>query len=81
MPQPSAYALKQRAERAQKGEKLSEYFDPSKAELVVRRFELQAILDRFMWAQQHNKWHHRVWRAIQRYFMESARAPVKEPEQ
>ncbi len=79
MPQPSAYAQKQRAERqSQPGERLSEYFAPEKHDQIVRRGELQAILDRLMFGLAHDTWHHRLWRGVQRYFVNSAKAPLRE---
>jgi hypothetical protein len=63
----------------QQGEKLSEYFDPKNAELIVRRFELQAILDR-AFTELLTPWYVRAWRRVQRYFVESARAPIAQDE-
>lgn len=78
MPQPSAYAQKQRAERQAQGERLSEYFAAEKHDQIVRRGELQAILDRLMFGLAHSTWYHRLWRATQRYFVNSAKAPLRE---
>ena len=79
MPRPSPYAQQLAAERkAQKGERLSEYFHPDKHDQIVRRGELQAILDRLMYGLAHDTWYFRMWRGIQRYFAESARAPLRE---
>ena len=80
-PQPSHYAQRLRAEQQAKGggnERLSEYFNPEKHDQIVRRGELQAILDRLMYGLAHDQWYHRAWRGVQRYFAQSARAPLRE---
>lgn len=52
--------------RGQKAERLSTYFHPSNAQLPVRRFELEAILDRIEQVRHYTKWYRRLWRFLLR---------------
>lgn len=78
---PSAYAEKERQRRLNQGEKLSEYFAPQKADLAVRRFELQALLSQFADGIHSDVWYRKAWRWLQRYYVKSAQAPVKKVEE
>ena len=60
----------------QKGERVSEYFDASKAELVVRRGELLTILTHLEKKREELKWYRRLWRLLQKFYLWSARAPM-----
>ena len=61
------------------GERLSNYFDKEKHDLIVRRGELAAILDRLT-TEITMPWYKRVWRWWRRYYVKSATAPVAEEE-
>ncbi len=59
-----------------KPERVSEYFDQSKADLAVRRGELLTILTHLEKKREEMKWYRRLWRAIQKFYLWSARAPL-----
>lgn len=54
--------------RGVKTERLSTYFDPEKGQLAVKRYELQAILDRIEQVREQRKFRKRLWKFLVRPF-------------
>lgn len=61
------------------GERISQYFDKEKLDLIVRRGELMAILDQLV-KQITMPWYVKAWRRLQMYYVRSATAPMAEEE-
>lgn len=68
MPGMSKYARERFDARGRKTERLSTYFDPEKGELTVKRYELQAILERIEQVREATKLRKRLWRWLRRPF-------------
>lgn len=62
--------------RKHEGETISEYFNADRAEQVVRRYELLAILTQYEKARRDTVWWKRAWHGITNYYRKSAMAPV-----
>jgi hypothetical protein len=54
--------------RGAKTERLSEYFNADRGQLPVKRFELQAILDRIEQVREARKFRKRLWKFLVRPF-------------
>jgi hypothetical protein len=66
--------------RKHEGERISDYFLPDRADQIVRRGELLAILTHVENVRDSQKWYRRLWRQMQKFYIWSARAPMASDE-